>query len=256
MDRILCLIPLVLSLCSCSVKEDRSACPCELSIRPSEPLRTEGGVIVSVIQDGSVVKQGMLTRQDFESGRCRMTVPRRESVLTVFTGITDMDAEGGRLLGIRSLHECDEVYSCLEPADLDREQYDCTVVLHKNFARLDLLVLGMPEGGEPRVRGSVNGYDLLNLDPCRGAFACVPGEGLGMWSLRLPRQTDDSLLMDIVTDGRSIGTVPVGKLIAASGYSFQKEDLDDLSLTVDLSSRDAMIQIAGWEQGESYGIDF
>lgn len=256
MDRILCLIPLVLALCSCSVKEDRSVCPCELSIRPAEPLRTEGNVLVSVIQEGSVVKQGMLTRQDFESGKCRMTVPRKLSVLTVFTGITDMDAQGGRLLGIRSLHDCDEVYSCMEPADLDREQYDCTVLLHKNFARLDLLVLGMPDGGELSVKGSVDGYDLVNLDPNRGAFACAPCEGLGMWSLRLPRQTDDSLLLEIAFSGVTVYTVPVGKLIAASGYSYDEEDLRDMSVTVDLSGRDAMIRIAGWEQGESYSIDY
>ena len=256
MDRILCLIPLVLSLCSCSVKEDRSVCPCELAIRPAEPLRTEGRVLVSVIQDGSVVKQGMLTRQDFENGRCRMTVPRKMSVLTVFTGITEMDAAGGRLLGIRSLHECDEVYSCMEPADLDCEKYDCTVLLHKNFARLALLVLGMPEGGELRVKGSVSGYDLMNLDPSQGAFACAPCEGMGIWSLRLPRQRDDSLLLEIFSGGVLIDTVPLGKLIEAGGYSFDEEDLRDMSVTVNLSARDAMIKIAGWEQGESYSIDY
>ena len=256
MDRILCLIPLMLALCSCSVKEDRSTCPCELSIRPSEPLRTEGNVLVSVIQDGTVVKQGMLTGQDFENGKCHMTVPRKMSTLTVFTGITQMDAAGGVLLGIRSLHECDEVYSCMEPADLDRDAYDCTVLMHKNFARLDLVVIGMPEGGEMKVKGSVNGYSLVNLDPSEGSFACAPSAGLGMWSLRLPRQTDDSLVMDITAHGEYIGTVPVGKLIAACGYSFDDEDLQDMSVTVDLTERDAMIKIAGWEEGESYSIDF
>lgn len=256
MDRILCLIPLMLSLCSCSVKEDRSVCPCELSIRPSEPLKTEGNVLVSVIQDGSVVKQGMLTRQDFENGKCRMTVPRKMSVLTVFTGITLMDAAGGRLLGIRSLNECDEVYSCMESADLNCDSYDCSVLMHKNFARLDLLVKGMPEGGDLKVKGSVRGYDLVNLDPCEGAFAFAPPEGSGVWSLRLPRQLDDSLLLDIMAGDEYVGTVPLGKLIAASGYSYTDEDLSDMSVTVDLTARDAMIQIAGWEPGESYSVDF
>ena len=70
MKRILCFIT-VLLLCSCTVKENRSFCPCELLVYSEEPLKTDGSVLVSVIQDGEVVKQGMMSRDDFESVRRR-----------------------------------------------------------------------------------------------------------------------------------------------------------------------------------------
>ena len=65
MRKILCFIALLLPW-ACSVKEDRSGCPCELVVRCEEPLKTEGSVLVSVIQNNMVVKQGMMSREDFE----------------------------------------------------------------------------------------------------------------------------------------------------------------------------------------------
>lgn len=256
MERILCLIPLALALCACSVKEDRSTCPCELYVRSDEPIKTEGTVLVSVIQDGSVVKQGMLSRQDFDSGACVLTVPRKPSRVTVFTGITGMSAAGGRFLGIPASHQCDEVYSCLEPVLPEGEEYVCTVVPHKNFARLDLEVIGLPEGGGLRVTGKVQGYDLASLDPCEGPFDCVPEQGSGHWRLRLPRQKDESLMLEVTAGSTPVGVVPLGDLIARSGYSFAEEDLPDMSVTVDLTRKDAFIVIAGWERGESFTETF
>lgn len=118
MDRIFRMFPLLLLLSACSVKEDRGLCPCELRVAGSEPLRTEGGVLVSVIQDGTVVKQGMLGREEFDGGKCVLTVPRKPSVVTVFSGITDMNTAGGRQLDIISGYECDELYSCSTFASL------------------------------------------------------------------------------------------------------------------------------------------
>ena len=256
MNRILCLLPLMLALCACSVKEDRSVCPCELFIRPVEPLKTEGNVLVSVIQDGSVVKQGMLTREDFESGKYSVIVPRKKSTVTVFTGITDMNTVGGRLLSIRYSHQCDEVYSCSEAAALADDEYECIVLPHKNFALLRLIVLGMPEGGEVKVKGTVQGYDLVSLDPSGGSFDCEPQQGVGSWSLRLPRQTDESLLLEVSSGGVPVYEVPLGSLIAASGYNFADEDLSDMTITVDLTRKDAVIEVAGWELSESYVVEF
>ena len=256
MDRILCLLPLSLALCACSVKEDRSACPCELSIRSDEPLMTEGSVLVSVFQEGSIVRQGMLSGEDFDSGKCTVTVPRKPSTVTVFTGITLMSAAGGRWLGIPAEGQCDEVYSCSEPVDPRGDECECTVVLHKNFARLDIAVIGMPEGASLRIEGSVQGYDLLSLDPCEGDFGCEPEENGAGWRLRLPRQRDDSLTLEVASGIGTVGTVPLGAIIAACGYSYDEPDLPDMSVTVDLTRKDAFVRVAGWENGESYSIVF
>lgn len=248
MQRILCFIA-VLLLWSCSVKENRSCCPCELLVYAEEPLKTDGSVLVSVIQDGEVVKQGMMSREDFESGSCRLTVPRRPSQVTVFTGIKDMNAVSGRLLNIRFEHQCDEVYSCSGEALLEGDSYDCPVTPHKNYARLFLTIIGLPDGASVAVSGNVKGYDILSLDPCKGLFQCSPDrEQEGQeFLVRLPRQLDDGLSLDVLKDNGLARSVPIGSMIAASGYSYNDPDLLDITLTVDLSKSYVFVTVAGWE---------
>ena len=247
MRKNLCFIAILLT-CACSVKENRSECPCELVVRSEEVLKTEGSVLVSVIQEDAVVKQGMMSREDFEAGRCRLTVPRKPSTVTVFSGITDMNILNGRWLDIRFEHQCDELYSCSEFAPIDGEIYDCVVTAHKNFVRLYLTIIGMPEGAEAEVRGSVQGYDIIDHTPFQGSFACTPvfdEKGAG-YCVRLPRQTDDDLTLDIIQPGKTTRQIAIGDMISASGYRYDDPDLLDISITVDLSKSNVVVTVADW----------
>lgn len=248
MQRILCFTAALL-LCSCSVKENRSYCPCELLVYPEEPLKTEGSVLVSVIQDGEVVKQGMMSREDFESGTCRLTVPRRSSQITVFTGIKDMNAVSGRLLNIRYEHQCDEVYSCSDAALLDADAYDCPVMPRKNYARLFLTIIGLPDSARVAVSGNVKGYDILSLNPCEGLFQCSPDKDKGEqeFLVRLPRQLDNGLSLDVMKEGSPARSLPIGRMIEDTGYSYDDPDLLDVSLTVDLTKSYVFVTVDGWE---------
>lgn len=254
MRKFLCFVT-VLVLCSCSVKEDRSVCPCELVVRCEDALKTEGSVLVSVVQDHAVVKQGMLSREDFEAGLCSLTVPRRPSLVTVFTGITEMDLKDGRWLEILYENQCDELYSCGENADLRGERYECVVSLHKNFVRLFLTIIGMPEGASASVTGPVRGYDLTDQSPVSGTFSCSSfmADAGNEYCVRLPRQVDDELSLNIYQPGKPDMLVALGQMIAESGYSYDDPDLQDIAVTVDLSSSKVMIAVADWET-EEYNI--
>lgn len=257
MRRNLCLIAALL-LCSCTVKENRSVCPCELLVRSDEPLKTEGNVLVSVIQNGVVVKQGMMGREDFDAGLCRLTVPRKPSKVTVFTGITGMNTVEGRRLDIRVQHQCDELYSDSVYAELTGDSQECLLTPHKNFARLNIIALGLPDDADVTVTGSVQGYDLCSTDPCEGRFGCAPdhqGQSAD-YNVRLPRQLDDALSMNVVVAGRRFCTVPIGVMIAATGYRFDDPDLLDISLTVDFSKSYVLVSIADWETAEYPITDF
>lgn len=248
------MIALSAALCACSVKENRSVCPCELTVRSAEALSSKGNVLVSVIQDGVVVKQGMMSRDDFERDGCILTVPRKPSTVTVFTGITEMNTVSGRTLGIREDNQCDELYSGSAEVLPLADTCLCTVFPHKNYASLFLEVIGMPKGGTVKVVGKVRGYDLMDLSPSGGYFAFAPDEsadGLFKCVLRLPRQVDDSLVLEVLRDGEVIQTIEAGKLILESGYSFEEENLPDIMLTVDLTRSAAIIRVADWEESDS-----
>lgn len=245
-------------LCSCTVKENRSVCPCELLVRSEFPLKTDGSVLVSVIQDGTVVRQGMMSREDFERDACTLTVPRRPSTVTVFSGITAMSAMEGKSLGIRRSYQCDEVYSTSCFAPLEADSYDCLVTLHKSYARLFLTVLALPEGARMRVSGTVDGYDLVSLEPSRGDFDCSP-EPSGAPSdflVRLPRQKDEGLCLNVIYPDGKMRSISLGAMISESGYSFDDPDLLDISLTVDLSKSYAFVHVFDWENEYYKQIDF
>lgn len=256
MRRILCLlVPLL--LCACSVKEDRSACPCKLVVRPAEGLGTEGSVVVSMVQDGIVVGQELLGSEDFIDGCCEIVVSRRPTQVTVFAGITTMSLKQGRILDIRSDNQCDELFSCKGTAELNGDRVEYTVKLHKNFARLNLKVLNLAEGTDLRVRGTVNGYDLLYCDPREGLFGCsAPGAGPeAEYCIRIPRQLDYDLTLDVLQDGETLRELPLGLIIKESGYSFADEDLKDIEITVDMNKSYAFISVEGWEE-DAFPVNF
>ena len=66
MRKFFCFIAALLPL-ACSVKEDRSVCPCELVVRSEDVLKTEGSVLVSVVQEGSVVKHSAVPKEMFKA---------------------------------------------------------------------------------------------------------------------------------------------------------------------------------------------
>ena len=236
--------------CACTVKENRSGCPCDLLIRPTEKLKTEGSVVVSLVQDGTVVKQEMLSREDFESGNCMITVSRKPTMITVFTGITSMNLLKGRKLDIKTENQCDELFSSSTSTDLTGESMEYRVSLHKNFARLLLTVYNLKEGMTLGISGKVSGYDLLDAAPYEGTFNCLPEGDKGSmdYCIRLPRQLDDDLSLNVVAGGEKVRSIALGALIASSGYSFKDEDLKDISMTVDLEKSYASLIIEGWDQ--------
>ncbi|MBQ9463399.1 MAG: hypothetical protein IJU68_07070 [Bacteroidales bacterium] len=256
MRRILCITAFV-AMCACSVKENRSGCPCELLVKPSAPLETDGRVLISVMQGGNVVKQGMLDKDDFEKGKCRLLVPRGPASVTVFTGITSMNTLQGRRLDIRYENSCDEVYSSSEEAYLQTDTCVCSVDMHKNYANLYLTVLGRPEGATMSVYGTVRGYEVSDAVPYLGAFNSAPEpRGGNLYHTRLPRQLDDGLLLYVSYGKTVMRKVPIGKLIDTSGYRFDDENLMDISLTVDLDKSYAFIEVAPWREEQYTQIEF
>ena len=143
-------------------------------------------------------------------------------------------------------------------ADLQADYCECPVTLHKNFARLNLVVKNLHEGMELYISGSVSGYDLMDTAPYQGAFNCLP-EGSEMeqeYNIRLPRQLDNGLLLNVIQNGEEVQAVPIGALIAASGYSFEEEDLRDITMIIDLDKSYICVSVEGWDAVTFPTIEF
>ena len=251
-DRLLRLLLPVLLLPCCSVKENRSACPCALTIEfAGLPVRP---VVLDVVGEGY-----SLTEVVHADTVLVLPVPKGELSVSAVGGAL---AEGDGSVRIPPGEEAPPLY--LFNADVSTaasEQFVLPVVLHKQFCTLELLFTGPPGYGPPfevAVKGSVSGW-LPSGDPLVLSFELgtsapfsrrlLPGSD-GRATLRLPRQGDDSLLMHIVFSDRIVRTFALGSYIAASGYDWTAPDLEDLTLRVDISLTSVTVSTDLWSRTE------
>lgn len=241
------LLWLAVLLVGCSIKEDRAACPCLLT------LEMERLPVTPVFLD---------VRGD---GFSRMEAVHADTVfvLPVPKGEVSVSVTGGALPGADGavrIHEGEEappLYLFHAALDADVERMTVPVHLRKQFCTLELAFSGPSGYGPPfevEVEGTVDGW-LRDGSPSAGGFRrrVLPGED-GRAVLRLPRQEDDSLLMHIVFSDRIVRTFALGTYIAASGYDWSAPDLADLTLRVDLSITAVTFSIDLWSVTEEIDI--
>lgn len=241
-DLLRVLVPVVL-LAGCSVKEDRSACPCTLVLDFSNLPVTP--VMLSVEGEGCSVLQ--IVHADT---LMTLSVPRTDLSVSV-TGGALPDAAGS--VRIPFGEEAPPLYLYHASVPSDAEQVVLPVYLRKQFCQLTLAFTGPPGYGPPfevEVEGFVDGW-ARDGSPLDGPFSyrLLPG-GDGMAVIRLPRQRDDSLLMHIVFSDQVVRTFALGNFMAAAGYDWSAADLEDLTLNVDVSVTSVTISTDAWTATE------
>ena len=242
-DRFLRILLPLLLVPSCSVKENRAACPCSLALELAGlPVRP---VFLNVAGEGysftGVVHADTLLM---------LSVPKGEVAVSAVGGAL---AEGDGSVRIPEGEEAPPLYLFHADVSTDAEQVVLPVTLHKQYCSLEMLFKGPSGYGPPfevAVEGSYGGWEPEG-SPAPGAFSrrLLPGSD-GRAVLRLPRQGDDSLLMHIVFSDQVVRTFALGSYIAAAGYDWSAPDLEDLTLTVDISLTSVTISTDLWTHTE------
>lgn len=218
-----------------AVLEDRSACPCLLSIRvPDRPTR----VFVDGEPLGEEMRDTCLT----------VRIPRADIPLTAVCG------EPGGLPampeGLQTAPDgsvtipfgtgCPPLYLFRAVVDGRSETATVEILPHKAFCTLSLEV-GGPSGWESpysvEIRGGVDGF-TAGGDPHTGPFHCRLEGGFpsARLSCRLPRQPSGApLWLDIVLPEGVVRSFPLGAILEQGGYDWEAPDLEDASLRLDLS---------------------
>ena len=243
-DRLLRLLLPAILLSSCSIKENRAACPCALTLELTGLPVTP--VVLGVAGEGySYMK---LVHTDTA---VVLPVPKGELAVSAVGGAL---AEGDGSVRIPVGEEAPPLY--LFHADVstaNAEQMILPVLLHKQYCALELRFTGPPGYGPPfevEVEGFVSGW-LPDGSPSAGPFSrrLLPGAD-GRATIRLPRQGDDSLLMHIVFSDQVVRTFALGSYIAAAGYDWTAQDLEDLTLQVDISLTSVKLSTDLWTATE------
>lgn len=260
------LAALLLALClltvSCSVKEDRSHCPCHLLLDVS-------GVSATLFDSLDVTldeKNGHILRFPIfpaSAGDGPVTVDVRKghptlNVCAVENGAVWLTAPGD-IMRIPPGEQCPPLY--LHSALLNTERETCVerIILHKNFCTLHILM----EGNDPsqaypfslQVCGNVNGYDAEG-QPLSGFFSpfAFPTPD-GRCTVRVPRQKDDTLELLMCEGTSPLATFALGAYLKAGGYDWRAPDLADVSVRIDCARLSLQIKIEKWSETYYFHIE-
>ncbi len=234
-------------LCSgCSVKENRSLCPCRLVLDFSE---VDTSVVKSV--DMEVTSDGFVFTDELASmGMCSeqiVYVPRKRVGLGIWNG-----AEGlrdGKGIHIPLGKDSPPVYFHVAGIDADCEMVHEKVIMRKNHCRLTVNIEhGESEPWKVCIYGNVDGY-MPDGSPSVGDFRYEPSaDDGGGYKVILPRQLDDSLAMEIDDGSGVLKHFSLGIYVKQSGYDWDEPDLKDLTIDIDVAFAQITLSVQGWDK--------
>ena len=236
----------LLCLCSCTVLEDRSSCPCTLSL---VPLSFSGRVYIMLDAPDGFLREECVEELDGESFR----VPRQMLRCCVVQG-AEPGPEGSWL--IPQGEDCPEIRVHRSRIDARRAAVTDTVMLHKYFCVMDICIDPSGPGGVGRVqvRSSTAGYDRYG-GSLRGVFCHSPSQlGGGSFRLRLPRQLSSDLELEVEFISGSRALFPLGVYLDSMGYDWSAEDLEDVSIGIDSRSSTVSIITSAWKKTLSFDL--
>lgn len=243
-----------ISLCTgCSVKEIRSLCPCTLVLDFSEvDTSVINEVDLYVTDDEDFLLENILSYDDLG---CEYVteVPRRLIHIGVWSGLErTYDGNG---LTILYGEDCPPVYFHTAETDADAETVRDVVHMRKKHCVMTVKFEWKEDDLEGIfLHGNVDGYDR-NGSPTPGEFMYELNQDEdGNCQAILPRQLDDSLVLE-VNDGSGVLKIfPLGEYIAESGYDWNEPDLKDITMVLDIAILQVTLTVQGWDTSHKFDI--
>ena len=245
----------VIMVCSCSIKEDRTDCPCFLDVVVEEIHAPYNNMLVSVFSSSISPSYREMVSLDEELET--IALKRGYVDVNALWGISSSIVRG-RSLSIPYGRQMDSIYSSTaRSVDATGELAVAMVRGSKQFCTVSLRMKAQAgESGWDRMSlvGEVCGVDLIALTPVSGDFRAVaqPSDcSSGEFTIRIPRQSGGTLLLEF----DEFGTVlDIGEYIERSGYDWSAESLEDISVDVDLVHSIISIGVNSWELSWDYSV--
>lgn len=257
---------------ACSVKEDRTACPCLLqvdlqNILSEEPFRDmkNGMLNIDCICEGRYISAEAHLLKSCPS-ILEKTVPRSGVQLVGALVPEPKQITGGKAF-IKTGQQADSLYACRAVVDTRGEEARVELDLYKQFSTVYISVIttdaeGKAISGEApdnlifKAVGTVAGFDAEKMVPLDGSFEYEVTErtGNGELTFRMPRQKYADIILQVTgQDGVPEGgiAVPMGWYLERAGYDFDAAWLADIHIQVNISPAEVTISVLDWEDAGS-----
>lgn len=272
----------MLLLSSCSVKEDRSGCPCWMTVDLSDVAESrwkspkvqscaEYQEVTKSLESRQHIAESVVLRLRGNSdedevdysyqvteavragvGALEYEVPRGSvgvSAVAFGNEIPGRAGYDGDEIRVPVGEQMDSLYGFFKMYHTRCESVLCDVKLHKEFCTVSF-TLGEDGYISPydiEVWGNVAGVSAWDLMPVLGVFRYAPMQKNGVYQVRVPRQVDNSLELVMLEDSEIVDRLPLGEYIARSGYDWTAEDLADVNVALDLEMQQVTITVSGWD---------
>lgn len=240
---------------SCSVKEDRTVCPCLLEVVFPGKVNNSGRALLKGWTTEEVFSEEMtlVGKQDTYKRR----VPRTMIHFSAVVGLVQCEQQG-HVITVPEGGQSDSLYGYIDYVDCTGETAYTEVNYHKQFATVTIQIINESFPSQDYsfvVSSGSSGLDILSLQAVAGQFKhqLKLEEGKRM-VFRLPRQGDDSLVLLVAHISGDSVQFPLGQFIRNTGYDWDATDLKDIFITIDISRNQVTIGVAGWENAAEYEL--
>lgn len=240
----------IVLLQSCSVKEDRIRCPCWMSVDIANEESTS-----NAHNDGNIFLRmrcnadPTLDWREFQMTQS-VSIASENLEYEVPRGAVGVSAVNHARLNIPIGEQMDSLYGFFKMFNTRCESTLCKVKLHKEFCTLSF-VFGRTiyqTSYKIEVHSNVNGVSEWDLLPLEGKFKFAPTLDNGTYSVRVPRQIDNSMEVLLLYKDEIVERLPIGEYIARSGYDWSAESLSDIHLKLDLESLIVTVSVSDWNE--------
>lgn len=234
---------------ACTVKEDRVECPCEFTLDLSE-CDIKDDVLTFSIWDGSKKIVSDYYCADDLGKKYTFKLERKVLRGSAFTGDVNSLHDGRNLLVKYGL-QADSLYAWAQDIDATGETSNEIVLLHKQFATVTFDLSEYDSAQRPLrvcLTGNYGGTDILTLGPVRNDFLYeFETDGSRFYPVRLTRQGDNSLTMELFSGDVSVAKINIAAILASEGYDWSAADLADITVAVTAKDAEITVELGPWD---------
>lgn len=235
------------SAVACTVKEDRTECPCWVSVK----TETQRNGVVSFYNAASLEARRTIDAEHLTSGDNRTQVSKGDNLASVVTGCDDMDfTKDDTTVRCTPGKGSGEIWAFAKRFDARGDEAFVEDVLHKQYAKIDFTFVH--SGKYPydvTLTAACDGINLTDLRGTSGTFVVALAlDSLNRCSVRVPRQrTHSDIVLRMSLEGREKGLMNLSKYFLAAAYSWESADLEDIAVTIDFASMTIAVRVGDWD---------
>lgn len=244
----------ILLLMSCSVREDRSACPCRLELDLAEFAACSPRASVAFWEGPNARLEDVVTDSSFVR-----SVTKDRFDASVWCNVSAGQLSGSRLTMPQGVMP-DSLRAFRTRLDCLGETCTETAVPHRQYARITLKVSMEPGTHYPYVfyaESDYCGIDLRDLSPIRGGLVFPlrqTEEDTFVFDL-LRHGPDTRVRIGIYDEAERASDLPLSEWMQAAGYDWEAPDLADMTIYLDYVHQKVRIIISNWLGGDVVEAD-